>query len=191
MYSNLKKYQVVLASNSPRRKELLGALGIDFKVQSSLGEETYPNELDCDKVAEFLAVQKANWFDDFTANQLYITADTIVLLDNKVLGKPSNSEEAKQTLASLSNKTHQVITAFCIKSKNKLISKSVVTEVTFSTLSESQIDYYIELYKPFDKAGSYGIQEWIGMIGIEKINGSYFNVVGLPTHELFHELSSF
>lgn len=191
MFKNLQGYQIILASNSPRRKELLSALGINFEVKSSLGEETYPDRLNSFEVAEFLAIQKANWFQDFSNNELYITADTIVLLDDRVLGKPNDGKEAFKTLKSLSGNSHKVITAFCIKSKNKVVSQSVVTKVFFKDLTDDQINFYIEKYKPFDKAGSYGIQEWIGMIGIEKIEGSYFNVVGLPTHELFAELAVF
>jgi septum formation protein len=191
MFNNLAKYQIVLASNSPRRKELLSGLGVNFEVKSSLGEETYPLELPVLEVAKYLAVQKADWFDDFSSNQLYITADTVVLLGTQVLGKPSDKEEAFTILKSLSGKSHQVITGFCIKSESKTVASSVVTEVYFKELTDNQIHYYIENYEPFDKAGSYGIQEWIGMIGIDKIEGSYFNVVGLPTNELFTELSKF
>lgn len=191
MLNNLEQYQIVLASNSPRRKELLGSLGIEFTTQASQGEETYPNDLEAEKVAEFLAIQKADWFNDFYQNQLYITSDTVVILKNEVLGKPADREEAKRMLASLSGNTHEVITAFCLKSKSKTISKSVSTRVHFAKLSPEEINFYIDTYKPYDKAGSYGIQEWIGMMGIEKIEGSYFNVMGLPTHQIYQELSSF
>lgn len=188
MFDNLDKYSVVLASNSPRRQSLLKELGVDFTVQSSQGDESYPDDLVPEKVAEFLARKKADWFTDFSKNQLYITADTVVISDNVVLGKPNSKAEAEQILQSLSGKTHEVITGVCLKAKDKTQSFHSITEVRFSDLSSEMISYYVEKYKPFDKAGSYGIQEWIGMVGIESIKGSYFNVVGLPTDKLFHQL---
>jgi len=191
MFHNLNKYQIVLASNSPRRKSLLAEMGVNFETQKSQGEETYPNNLAPNKVAEFLARQKADWFTDFSKNQLYITADTVVILADKILGKPANFNEAVDMLSQQSGNWHQVITGVCIKSKNKEISFSSVTDVLFKTLTQAEIEHYVKTYKPFDKAGAYGIQEWIGMIGIEKINGSYFNVVGLPTDALFNNLKQF
>lgn len=191
MFSNLHKYHVVLASNSPRRQSLLKELGVDFTVKGSLGKETYAKDLDTLKVAEFLAIQKADWFNSFENNELYITADTVVVLEGDVLGKPSNVEEAKEMIRSLSNKKHEVITGVCVKSKDKQESFSVATSVYFKELSEASIAYYVANFKPFDKAGSYGIQEWIGMTGISKIEGSYFNVVGLPTDVLFQVLKKF
>jgi septum formation protein len=191
MFHNLNKYQIVLASNSPRRKSLLAEMGVKFETQKSQGEETYPNNLAPNKVAEFLARQKADWFTDFSKNQLYITADTVVILDDKILGKPAIFNEAVDMLSQQSGNWHQVITGVCIKSKNKEISFSSVTDVLFKTLTQAEIEHYVKTYKPFDKAGAYGIQEWIGMIGIEKINGSYFNVVGLPTDALFNNLKQF
>lgn len=191
MFDNLNKYQIVLASNSPRRKSLLAEMGLPFEVQSSQGEETYPNDLASVNVAEFLARQKADWFTDFSKNQLYITADTVVILADKILGKPANFNEAVDMLSQQSGNWHQVITGVCIKSKNKEISFSSVTDVLFKVLTQPEIEHYVKTYKPFDKAGAYGIQEWIGMIGIERINGSYFNVVGLPTDSLFNNLKQF
>ena len=191
MFENLKKYLVVLASNSPRRKSLLAELGVDFEVQKSQGEETFSPTLASGKVAEFLAIQKADWFTDFSKNQLYITADTVVILNEEILGKPHDFEDAVNMLKKQSGKWHQVITGVCIKSKEKEISFSNVTDVLFKNLSSTEIEHYVRTYKPFDKAGAYGIQEWIGMIGIEKINGSYFNVVGLPTEALFDKLKLF
>lgn len=191
MYSHLDKYQLVLASNSPRRQQLLADMGIDFSVKSSKGEETYPPEMAVEKVAEFLAIQKADWFGDFSENELYITSDTTVVLEGKVLGKPKNTSEATKMLGALSGKEHEVITGYCLKSQKKQVSGSCITHVTFKPLSDLEINYYVHNFKPFDKAGSYGIQEWIGMIGISEIKGSYFNVMGLPTHEIFRELMLF
>ena len=191
MFKHLDSYDIVLASNSPRRKELLKEVGVTFRIQSSRGEETYPQNLVVENVAEYLAKQKADWFDDFSNNQLYITADTVVILEGEVLGKPTDANDASLMLQNLSGKRHKVVTGICLKSKNKQISSSVETYVQFRKLTAMQIEYYVNNYKPFDKAGSYGIQEWIGMIGIEKIEGSYFNVVGMPTQELFNELIQF
>lgn len=191
MFSNLDKYQVVLASNSPRRQSLLKEMGLHFAIQSSQGEETYPVDLPAPQVAEFLARQKAEWFTDFGSNQLYITADTVVILGHEILGKPKDFDDAFSMINKLSSKKHDVITGVCIKSKEKEISFSSVTEVHFKKLTNEEIEYYIKTYRPFDKAGAYGIQEWIGMVGIKKINGSYFNVVGLPTDKLFEELNKF
>lgn len=191
MYSHLDKYQLVLASNSPRRQQLLADMGVDFSVKSSKGEETYPPEIAVEKVAEFLAVQKADWFGDFSANELYITSDTTVVLEGKVLGKPKNATEATKMLGALSGKEHDVITGYCLKSQKKQVSDACITHVKFRSLTDLEINYYVHNFKPFDKAGSYGIQEWIGMIGISEIKGSYFNVMGLPTHEIFRELMLF
>lgn len=191
MYSHLEKYQIVLASNSPRRQQLLRDLNIPFTIQSSLGEETFPVELEVEEVAEYLAVQKADWFDDFDQNELYITSDTTVVLEDEVLGKPKNAEEAKKVLEALSGNKHKVITGYCLKSKDQQISGADVTQVKFKKLSEEEINYYVDNFKPFDKAGSYGIQEWIGMIGIKEIKGSYFTVMGLPTHKIFEKLKKF
>lgn len=191
MFSHLKGYKIILASNSPRRQSLLKEMGVDFTVQPSRGEEHYPETLQADKVAEYLAIQKADWFTSFENNELYITADTVVILGNEVLGKPKDEAVAKRMLQKQSGRTHQVITGMCLKSKTQQKSFSVLTEVTFKGLTDTEIAYYIKNYKPFDKAGSYGIQEWIGMIGISEIKGSYFNVVGLPTDALFNSLNAF
>ena len=191
MFSNLQEFKIVLASNSPRRQSLLKEMGVNFSVQASRGEENYPDTLTANKVAEFLAIQKADWFTDFQNNELYITADTVVILDDEVLGKPNDENEAKIMLRKQSGRTHQVITGICLKSSSKQESFSVSTEVTFKELSDFEIAYYVNNYKPFDKAGAYGIQEWIGMIGISGIKGSYFNVVGLPTDALFDAFKTF
>jgi len=191
MFRNLQEFKIVLASNSPRRQSLLKEMGVNFSVQASRGEENYPDTLTANKVAEFLAIQKADWFTDFQNNELYITADTVVILDDEVLGKPNDENEAKIMLQKQSGRTHQVITGICLKSNSKQESFSVSTEVTFKELSDFEIAYYVNNYKPFDKAGAYGIQEWIGMIGISGIKGSYFNVVGLPTDALFDAFKTF
>ena len=183
--------KIVLASKSPRRKELLELLDIEFSVEIRAVDELYSKDLNKTDVAEYLAKLKADSFSKLQKDQLIITADTIVLLEGKILGKPKNKNEAFQMLSSLSNKSHHVITGVCIKTSTKSTSFSTSTKVFFKALSSAEIEYYIDTYKPFDKAGSYGIQEWIGAIGISKIEGSYYNVVGLPIHELNKELKSF
>jgi len=175
---------IILASKSPRRKELLALLDLEFTVEVCEVDEVFPDNLEVTEVAEYLAKLKSSAFTDIKKEQLIITADTVVVLDEQILGKPKNKIEATTMLQSLSNRSHRVITGVCIKSSGKTISFSNTTKVYFKELRASEIDYYIENYKPFDKAGSYGIQEWIGAIGITKIEGSYFNVVGLPIQEL-------
>ena len=177
MLENLEKYKIILASNSPRRKELLSGLGIKYEVKTLPGiEETYPDTLKAEEIPLYIACEKAAAYrNTMHPDELIITADTIVWLDGVVMGKPHNEDDARQMLWKLSGKTHQVITV-------------VVTEVTFAELSDEEIDYYIRVYKPMDKAGSYGIQEWIGFIGVRGISGSYFNVTGLPVQRLYTEL---
>ena len=181
---------IILASKSPRRKELLELLDLNFTVEVLEVNEVFPESLDVTKVAEYLANLKADAFTNIPTDTVVITADTIVILDEQILGKPKDKAEAIKMLKTLSNRSHKVITGVCIKSKDKTVSFSNTTKVFFKELSSSEIDYYIENYKPFDKAGSYGIQEWIGAIGITKIEGSYFNVVGLPIQELNERLVS-
>lgn len=190
MLENLKKYSIILASNSPRRKELLEGLGIEYKVKTLPDvDESYPETLIGEQIPLFIARKKAEaYIDTIEDNELIITADTIVWLDGKVLGKPEDSAHAKEMLASLSGKTHQVMTGVCITTKDIRKEFVSVTDVTFNTLSPEEIDYYVINYKPFDKAGAYGIQEWIGYIGVQSISGSYFNVVGLPIQRLYREL---
>ena len=190
MLENLKKYSIILASNSPRRKELLEGLGIEYKVKTlPYVDESYPETLIGEQIPLFIARKKAEaYIDTIEDNELIITADTIVWLDGKVLGKPEDSAHAKEMLASLSGKTHQVMTGVCITTKDIRKEFVSVTDVTFNTLSMEEIDYYVINYKPFDKAGAYGIQEWIGYIGVQSISGSYFNVVGLPIQRLYREL---
>ena len=191
MLSNLNKYQVILASKSPRRKDLLTALGVDFKVKEQTNQdESYPETLQGAEIVEFLAKQKSSSFET-KENELIISADTIVCVENKVLGKPNNEYEAKEMLKLLSEKTHQVFTGVCLKTKEKQRVFSVTSSVTFSSLSDEEIDFYIKNFQPFDKAGAYGIQEWIGFIGIQSISGSYWNVMGLPVQRLYQELKKF
>jgi septum formation protein len=186
---NLKKYNVILGSASPRRKRLLMDIGIDFKLKVSRKDECYPNSLEGTQIAEFIAKEKANTIaSELSTNYLLITADTIVLYENKILHKPKCKEDAIKTLKDLSGKTHLVITGVCIKSNENEIIFSDKTYVSFCNISDQEIMYYIEKYKPFDKAGSYGIQEWIGNIAINEIRGSYNNVVGLPTSKLYQYL---
>jgi len=175
---------IILASQSPRRKELLTLLDLEFTVEVRAVDEIFPDNLEVTVVAEYLAKLKASVFTDIKNDQLIITADTVVVLDEQILGKPKSKAEATTMLQSLSGRSHKVITGVCIKTSDKTNSFSNTTKVYFKELTTSEIDYYIENYKPFDKAGSYGIQEWIGAIGITKIEGSYFNVVGLPIQEL-------
>lgn len=191
--TKLSKFNIILASKSPRRQTLLAELGIKYKVfVKDEIKEIYPNNLVKEQIAVFLAEEKARAYEnDINDNDLIITADTIVWIDNQVLGKPTDSEDARKMLSQLSGNTHTVITGICLKTKNKQKSFYAETEVKFKTLTTDEIDYYIEKYKPFDKAGAYGIQEWIGYIGVESINGSYFNVMGLPIQRLYEELTIF
>lgn len=187
---NLKKYRIILASNSPRRKELLGGLGIDYEVKVLPGiDESYPDSLKGEEIPVYIASEKAAAYRAvMQENDLIITADTIVYLDGEVLGKPRDAADAARMLRLLSGKTHQVITGVCITTQAFQKSFAAVTEVTFDILSEEEIDYYVSKYAPMDKAGSYGIQEWIGFIGVTGMKGSYFNVMGLPVQRLYREL---
>jgi len=191
--TKLKKYDIILASASPRRKQLLEELGIPFEVQIKNVDESFPSDLNTEEVAAYLSTLKSNAFpdEDFNQRTLIITADTIVTIDGKILGKPTDREDAIQILKQLSGKKHQVITGVTLRSKNKQIVFSVTTDVYFKALSNDEIEFYVDTFKPFDKAGAYGIQEWIGHVAIEKIEGSYFNVMGLPTHRLYEEMMTF
>ncbi|MEJ6675729.1 MAG: Maf family nucleotide pyrophosphatase [Polaribacter sp.] len=184
----LKPYNVILASGSPRRQQFFKDLDINFSVQLKEVEEKYPKELKAAEITDFLADLKSKAFTGLQEKDLLITSDTIVWLENKALGKPKDAKEAFTMLRALSGKKHKVITSISIKSLSfqKIINDS--TTVNFKELSDEEIQYYINNYKPFDKAGAYGIQEWIGFIGIDSIEGSYFNVVGLPIHKLYDEL---
>ena len=190
MLDNIKKYNVILASNSPRRKELLAGLGIDFKVKVIDGiDESYPPSLAAQQVAEYIAEKKAEAYrsvmDD---NDLIITADTVVIVNNEILGKPTDAADAIRMLQSMASRSHHVVTGVCITSKHVHKSFSVTTEVEFAALSDDEIDYYVQRYRPFDKAGAYGIQEWIGYIGVTSLSGSYYNVMGLPVQRIYTEL---
>ncbi|MCB0380955.1 MAG: septum formation protein Maf [Flavobacteriales bacterium] len=186
------KKEIILASKSPRRQQLLKDLGLDFQIVLKEVKEIYPPELKREEVPMFLSKLKAGAFVvDLKPNQLVITSDTIVCLEDRIIGKPKDRDDAFHMLSDLSGKMHEVITAVTLTSLEKQVSFFVITEVYFKTLSNLEIDYYINEYKPYDKAGSYGIQEWIGYIGIEKIVGSYFNVMGLPVKELYDELEKF
>lgn len=193
MLENLKNHKIVLASNSPRRKELLQRLGINFKVRTLFGiDESYPESLRGEDIVRYISRNKANAYKSSMApDELLITADTIVYLDGKVLGKPKEAEEAKKMLRELSGKTHQVITGVTVLTAEKTENFAVTSQVTFCELSEEEIDYYVSNYLPFDKAGAYGIQEWIGQVAVKEIKGSYFNVVGLPVQRLYQILKKF
>jgi len=193
MLQNLDKYNIILASQSPRRQELLKGIDIPFIVKTIDGlEENYPETLVREEIPLFLAELKADAFKEHLDNNtLLITADTIVWLEGKVLGKPEDLIHAKEMLQSLSGKEHEVITGVCIQTKQKKVSFTATSAVRFATLTEDEIDYYLENYSPLDKAGSYGVQEWIGYIAVEHIEGSYFNVMGLPIQRLYRELKKF
>lgn len=192
MLSNLSKYRITLASRSPRRQFLLRELGIDFEVRTKETEEDFGNHLQNEAVALHLAEKKALAFeDDIQPDELIITADTIVVAENHVINKPENVTEAHAMLRFLSGKMHQVYTGVCIKSKEKQVLFYDETKVFFRELTDAEIAFYVENYKPFDKAGSYGAQEWMGYVGVERIEGSYFNVMGLPVHKLYLELQQF
>ena len=184
----LKSFNIILASGSPRRQQFFKDLDIDFSIQLKEVEEIYPEELKGTEITDFLAELKSKAFTNLADKDVLITSDTIVWLEGKALGKPKDAKDAFAMLSALSSKKHDVITSICIR--NKSFKKVIhdITTVTFKELSAEEINYYINNYKPFDKAGAYGIQEWIGFIGIDKIEGSYFNVVGLPVHKLYKEL---
>ena len=184
-------YKIILASGSPRRQQFFKDMDLDFEIRLKEVAEIYPAELQAAEITDFLAELKANAFaDDLSQNELLITSDTIVWHQNRALGKPKDYEDAFQILRSLSNSTHEVITSVCFKTLEKVHVFHEITKVTFCTLSDEAIKYYLDLYKPFDKAGAYGIQEWIGLVGITKIEGSYTNVVGLPTQKVYDYLNS-
>ena len=189
----INQYRIILGSQSPRRHALLSGLGINFEIITCADQdETYPEGLKKEEIPVYLAKQKSNLLmDQLSADTILITADTIVWINNEVLGKPLNHDEAIEILKKISGRMHEVHTGVCLKSLRKEVLFSVKSEVFFRNLYEDEIEYYISRYKPYDKAGAYGVQEWIGYIGIEKINGSYYNVMGLPTQRLFNELQKF
>lgn len=185
----LSKYNIILASKSPRRQQFLKDLDIPFTIQLKEVEEVYPKELQASEITDYLADLKSKPFaNSLTENDVLITSDTIVWLDNKALGKPKDTKDAFRILQALSGKKHQVITSVSLKGTNFQTIFNDTTNVYFKELTVDEINYYIENHQPFDKAGSYGIQEWIGFIGIERIEGSYYNVMGLPVQKLYKEL---
>ena len=190
MLENLNKYKIILASNSPRRKELLSGLGVGYEVKTLPDvDESYPDGLSGEEIAKHIARGKAEAYRSLIqADELVITADTIVWLDGTVMGKPKDEEEAKDMLMRLSGKTHQVITGVCLTTASTQKTFATVTDVTFAILTDEEVDYYVTRYQPMDKAGSYGVQEWIGFVGVENLSGSYFNVMGLPIQRLYTEL---
>ena len=193
MLDNLKNYRIVLASNSPRRKELLAGLGLEYltRVLPDV-DESFPPELEGGDIPAYIAREKADSYRPTLAeDELLITADTIVWLDGEVLGKPKDMEDAKLMLRKLSGKTHHVVTGVCLTTEVRQRRFSVVTDVVFKELTDDEINYYVEKYKPLDKAGAYGIQEWIGYIGVTSITGSFFNVMGLPVQRIYEELLKF
>lgn len=190
MLENLKDYHIILASNSPRRRELLGGLGIDYEVRVLNGiDESYPETLPVGDIAEYIAAKKADAYRTTMADHdLIITADTVVICGDEVMGKPADETDACRMLRQLSGRVHHVTTGVCLTTSRQQRRFSVTTEVTFKTLSDDEINYYVKKYRPFDKAGAYGIQEWIGYIGCTGLNGSYYNVMGLPVQRIYQEL---
>ena len=187
MLSNLNKYHIILASKSPRRQELLRGMGVNFEILTKETPEEYPADLPLDEVPKYLSLQKSLAFTDeeLPADYLLITSDTVVICEGEILGKPKDKEDATRMLRLLSGKTHHVVTGVTVRSAEKTESFAVRSNVTFAQLDDEEIDYYIEHCKPFDKAGAYGIQEWIGYVGISGLEGSFYNVMGLPTRKLY------
>lgn len=187
------RYKILLGSNSPRRREILGMLRLPFTIVTIEGiDESYPNDLEKEKVAEFISNKKADAFlKRIHDNELIITADTVVICDDKILGKPKDAEEAMTMLRLLSGKIHKVTTGVTLATKENRISFSSATLVTFAELTEEEIRYYVDTFHPMDKAGAYGIQEWIGGVAVAKIDGSFYNVMGLPIHRLYQSLKEF
>lgn len=193
MLENIKNYKIKLASQSPRRRELLAGLGIDFEVVSAGDvDESYPSDMPKEQVPQYVAGIKANAYRrNMKSNELVITADTMVICGNRILGKPRNEDDAREMLGELSGRTHEVITGVCLFSCDKRVDFSVKTKVVFTRLESEEIDYYVDKYLPMDKAGAYGIQEWIGYVGCRGIEGSFYNVMGLPISRLYEELKKF
>lgn len=187
------RYHIILASNSPRRKELLEGIDIPFEIRVLDGiDESYPDSLPTKDIAGYISKKKADAYQQMMApDELIITADTIVVLGQEVMGKPKDAAEAHQMLQKLSGKTHQVITGVCLTTQERQVCFSVETDVTFKTLTDEEITYYVDHYQPFDKAGAYGIQEWIGHVGVTGLKGSYFNVMGLPVQRIYEALKTF
>lgn len=190
MLDNLKKYHIILASNSPRRRELLSGLEVDYEVRTLPGvDESYPDTLSGEDIPVYISREKAAaYLPSIAPDELIITADTIVWLDGRVLGKPADEADACRMLRELSGRTHQVITGVTLSTAAFQKSFAVTSEVEFAPLTEEEITYYVDHYRPLDKAGAYGVQEWIGFIGVRRLSGSYFNVMGLPIQRLYQEL---
>lgn len=188
---DLKGKKIILASASPRRQNLLKGLDVDFTIEVKPVDEDFPADLEREAIPEYLCQLKANGFGEIGDDTLLITADTIVWINGHVMNKPQDEAEAKQMLKTMSGEMHEVFTGVCIRSNEKQRIFSVASKVYFRPLEDDEIDYYLRNYKPYDKAGAYGIQEWIGYVGIDKIDGSYFNVMGLPLKELYEELRDF
>ena len=180
--------KIILASKSPRRQELLRLMDIDFRIVLKDVDESYPDNLNPIEIAVYIAEKKAKAFDESVDDEIVLTADTIVDVDGQILGKPENKEHAFEMLKMLSGKVHRVVTGVCLLYKHKYNLFHDISEVFFRTLTDDEIRFYVDKYEPLDKAGAYGIQEWIGLIGIDRINGSYTNVVGLPTEKLYQQL---
>ena len=193
MLDNLKKYNIVLASKSPRRQELLKGIGVDFTILTKEVDENYPQRLPTIDVAPFLSLKKAKAFEDaeLPDNYMVITADTVVIVENEILGKPKDRDDAVRMMNLLSGKVPKVVTGVTVHTKEKTKTFSVISKVTFETLDNQEVDYYIDNFKPYDKAGAYGVQEWIGYIGVSNVEGSYYNVMGLPTQRLYKVLKEF
>ena len=189
----MNSYKIILASNSPRRKELLSGLDLQFEVRVLQDiDESYPQELPTQEIAEYISKKKAAAYVKTMADdELVITADTVVILGNEVMGKPKDENDAKRMLGELSGRTHQVATGVTLSTRQRQVSFSVVTDVTFKQLTDDEIGYYVSHYQPYDKAGAYGIQEWIGYVGVTALNGSYFNVMGLPVQRIYEALKGF
>ena len=189
--NKLRNYSLILASGSPRRQQFFKDLDLDFEIRLKEIEEIYPPQLKAEEITNYLAELKANAFEgELKANEILITSDTIVWHNGRALGKPKDEQDAFAILKSLSNSTHEVVTSVCFKTNSETKLLHEITKVTFNELSEDVIRYYIENYKPFDKAGAYGIQEWIGFVGVSKIEGSYANVMGMPTDKVYEYLNN-
>lgn len=183
--------KIILSSNSPRRKELLAGLGVDFEVRVLKGvDERYPDDIPLNEVPLYIAIEKASTYT-VAKDELVVTADTVVIVDNEILGKPKDRAEAYGMLRKISGKTHQVVTGVCLTTIDDQRSFTVTTDVEFKELSDNEIYYYIDKYRPFDKAGAYGIQEWIGYVGVLSLKGSYYNVMGLPVQRIYEEFTSY
>lgn len=186
---HLEEYHLILASGSPRRQDFFKGLHLNYTIDVRKTDESFPKHLIREEITDYIARAKAAEFPELQEKDILITSDTLVWLENEAIGKPEHADDAKKMLRKLSGKMHEVITSICFTSKNFQKTVSDITKVWFKPLSDEEIEFYVNTYKPFDKAGSYGIQEWIGYIGVEKIEGSYFNVMGLPTHLIYKFLS--